>query len=147
NNGEDKIVHCAACGYAANLERAESGRTAPSLTTAANAAVLQKVATPNATSIEQVSRLLKCTPAQETKTLLYKADGKPVAALIRGDHEANEAKIRRAVGAKATELADEKTIRDVTGAPVGFAGPVGIKCAIIADHDIPPIANAVTGAN
>jgi prolyl-tRNA synthetase len=147
NNGEDKIVHCAGCGYAANLERAETGRSAPSLATAANAAALQKVATPNAASIEQVSRLLKCAPAQMIKTLIYKADGKPAAVLIRGDHEANEAKIRRAVGAKAIELADEKTIREVTGAPVGFAGPVGIKCPIVADHDIPAIANAVTGAN
>jgi prolyl-tRNA synthetase len=108
---------------------------------------MQKVATPNATSIEQVSRMLKCSPAQMIKTLIYKADDKPVAVLIRGDHEANEAKIRRAVGAKAIELADEKTSRVVTGAPVGFAGPVGIQCAVVADHDVPAIANAVTGAN
>jgi prolyl-tRNA synthetase len=67
--------------------------------------------------------------------------------LIRGDHEGNEAKIRRALGARLVELADEKTIREVTGAPVGFAGPVGIKCEIVADHDIPAIVNAVTGAN
>jgi len=67
--------------------------------------------------------------------------------LIRGDHEANEAKIRRALGAKTVELADEATIRQVTNAPTGFAGPVGIKCDIIADHDIPAIVSAVTGAN
>ena len=81
--------------------------------------------------------MLKCTPSQMIKTLIYKADDKPVAVLIRGDHEANEAKIRRALGAKSVELADEKTIQSVTGAPVGFAGPVGIKCPIIADHDVP----------
>lgn len=147
NNGEDRIVHCAACGYAANLERAETGRTAGALSAPSGAAALQKVATPGATSIEQVSRLLKCRPEQMIKTLIYKADGKPVAVLIRGDHEANEAKVRRALSAKTVELADEKTIRDVTGAPVGFAGPVGIKCDVVADHDIPLIQNAVTGAN
>jgi prolyl-tRNA synthetase len=147
NNGEDRIVHCAECGYAANLERAETGRATGNLTASGGATGLQKVATPNATSIEQVSRMLKCTPSQMIKTLIYKADDKPVAVLIRGDHEANEAKIRRAVGAKSVELADEKTIQSVTGAPVGFAGPVGIKCPIFADHDIPAIVNAVTGAN
>lgn len=146
NNGEDRIVHCPACGYAANLERAETGRAVPPLAASAGAPV-QKVATPHATSIEQVSRMLKCTPEQMIKTLIYKADGKPVAVLIRGDHEANEAKVRRALGAKSIELADEATIRQVTGAPVGFAGPVGIKCELVADHDIPPIVSAITGAN
>ena len=147
NNGEDRIVHCETCGYAANLERAETGRRTPPIAVAPGAAALQKVSTPNATSIEQVSRLLKCSPEQMIKTLIYKADDKPVAVLLRGDHEGNEAKIRRALGAKVLELADEKTIRDVTGAPVGFAGPVRIKCGIVADHDIPAIVNAVTGAN
>ena len=66
-------------------------------------------------SIEQVSRMLKCQPAQMIKTLIYKADDKPIAVLIRGDHEANEAKIRRALGATSVELADEVTIRNVTG--------------------------------
>src|SRR5439155_9694959 len=102
---------------------------------------------PRASTIEQVCRLLSCRPEQTIKTLIYKADGRAVAVLIRGDHEANESKIRRAMGARSIELADEATIRDVTGAPVGFAGPVGIKCALLADHDIAGIANAVTGAN
>ena len=147
NNGEDRIVHCEACGYAANLERAETGRLGPAIAVSADAAALQKIATPHATSIEQVSRLLKCRPEQMIKTLIYTADDKPVAVLIRGDHEANEAKIRRALGAKVVVLADAKTILQVTGAPVGFAGPVGIKCDLLADHDIAVIANAVTGAN
>ncbi|HUG90187.1 MAG TPA: YbaK/EbsC family protein, partial [Planctomycetaceae bacterium] len=108
---------------------------------------LKKVPTPGATSIEQVSRLLGCSPEKLIKTLIYVADGQPVAVLIRGDHEANENKIRRALGASSVELADEATILKVTGAPVGFAGPVGIKCRVIADHDIPSIVDGVTGAN
>jgi prolyl-tRNA synthetase len=146
-NGEDRIVYCESSGYAANLERAETGRKPPKIETPRNAGELKKVATPNATSIEQVSRFLKLPAERFVKTLIYLADGNAIAVLIRGDHEANEGKIRRAVGVKALELADEATIRKATGAPVGFAGPVGIKCPIYADHDIPLIADAVTGAN
>ena len=163
-NGEDRLVRCKKCAYAANLERAETGRTSavcgpkggrsrqtpPAAEEMADTVQwndLRKVDTPGATSIEQVSKLLGCRPEQMIKTLIYLADGKPVAVLIRGDHEANEGKIRRAVGAQTLEMADEKTIREVTGAPVGFAGPVGIKCDLYADHDVPPITNAVTGAN
>ncbi len=146
-NGEDRIVRCANCTYAANLERADTGRKSPDIRTPAGAATVRKVPTPGASSIEQVSKLLKCRPEQMIKTLIYVADSKPVAVLIRGDHEANAGKVRRALGAGRVELADEATIRAVTGAPVGFAGPVGIKCAVIADHDVPGIKDAVTGAN
>lgn len=146
-NGEDEVVRSSGGQYAANLERAETGRTAPAIATPASAQPLATVQTPGATSIEQVSRMLKVSPSQLVKTLIYSADGNPVAVLIRGDHDANENKIRRALGAKSVELADNATIEKVTGAPVGFAGPVGIKCPVIADHDVVVIANAVTGAN
>ena len=147
DNGEDKIVFCKASGYGANLERAETGRTSPEIKTADDSDELTKVDTPQATSIEQVSKMLGCEPSQMIKTLIYQADEKPVAVLIRGDHEANVGKIRRALNAASVELADEDTVREVTGAPIGFAGPVGIKCDIIADHDIPVVKDAVTGAN
>ena len=81
------------------------------------------------------------------KTLIYVADGKPVAVLLRGDHEANEGKIRRALAASTLEMAEPATILEVTGAPVGFAGPSGIQCPMIADHDVPLVVNAITGAN
>lgn len=147
DNGEDRIVYCESSGYAANLERAETGRKPPKIATPADAAELKKVDTPGATSIEQVSRMLQQPSNRFLKTLIYLADGKPIAVLIRGDHDANEGKIRRAAGAGSLELADEETIRQVTGAPVGFAGPVGIKCPIYADHDVPLIVDAVAGAN
>jgi prolyl-tRNA synthetase len=146
-NGEDRIVRCANCTYGANLERAETGRKTILPTFAANAPALKTVPTPGATSIEQVSKLLKCGREQMIKTLIYSADDRPVAVLIRGDHEANENKIRRALSASEVKLADEATILKVTGAPVGFAGPVGLKCDIIADHDVPLIESAVSGAN
>ena len=146
-NGEDRIVHCEASGYAANLERAETGRKPPQIATPPGASEMQQVATPGASSIEQVSKLLKLPATRFIKTLIYSADDKPLAVLIRGDHEANEGKIRRAAGVTTLEMADEATIKTVTGAPVGFAGPVGIKCPVLADHDVPAIVDAVTGAN
>jgi prolyl-tRNA synthetase len=107
------------------------------------------VDTPGASTIEQVSSLLQCRPQQMIKTLIYTADGKPLAVLIRGDHEANEGKIRRAVGAELLELAAAGVIERVTGAPVGFAGPVGMKekIPIWADRDVQHMVNSVTGAN
>jgi len=147
-NGEDAVVHCAACGYAANLERAEIGARG-SVASDETLGMRQKVATPGVTTIEQVSRFLGCTPQQIIKTLMYVADGQPIAVLVRGDHEANENKIRRAAGAGKIALADPAVIQRVTGAPVGFAGPVRLKekIPVYADLDVQLMRNAVTGAN
>ncbi|HWA96837.1 MAG TPA: proline--tRNA ligase [Pirellulales bacterium] len=144
-NGEDTVVHCAACGYAANLERAETGQRAKS--PASGSAELKKVPTPNVGSIEQVSKLLKCKPADMLKTLIYVADDKPVAVLLRGDHEANEGKIRRALKATKLELAPADVVQQVTGAPIGFAGPIGLKIPLWADADVAAMGSAVVGAN
>ena len=105
--------------------------------------------TPGAATIEQVTKFLKCPAQQMIKTLIYVADGKPIAVLLRGDHEANEGKVRRAAGAAKVELADPAVIEQVTGAPVGFAGPVGLKqpIPIYADREIEKIVNGITGAN
>ena len=146
-NGEDEIVHCDTCGYAANTERAETGRAAPEIAAPAEMAERALVDTPEAGSIEQVSRMLGCEPSQMIKTLIYSIDDEPVAVLVRGDHEANEAKIRRAISGTTIELADPGTITRVTGAPVGFAGPVGLDCPLLADHDVVQITDAITGAN
>jgi len=147
-NGEDTVLHCQACGYAANQEKAEIGSrncTAPEVPLAP----LKQVPTPGASTIEQVSQFLHCQPRDLIKTLIYLADGQPIAVLVRGDHEANEGKIRRARKATKIELAPPEVIREVTGAPVGFAGPVGMKTKIplLADREIQAMANAVAGAN
>lgn len=148
DNGEDTVVHCPQCGYAANTEKAEIGERRGEASDVEMAQV-EKVDTPGTTTIEQVSEFLKCRPEDLIKTLLYEADGKPIAVLVRGDHEANENKVRRAVGAEQLELAAPGTIERVTGAPVGFAGPVGMaeKIPIYADADVQFMRNAVTGAN
>jgi prolyl-tRNA synthetase len=146
-NGEDQIVHCAKTGYAANLERAETGRKPPVIQPPATMAAVQKVPTPGVGSIEGICKLLKVSPQQTLKTLIYVADGTPTAVLVRGDHEVNENKLRRALGATSIALADTGTIYQVTKAPTGFAGPVGIQCRLVADHDVPRVVDAVVGAN
>src|SRR5262249_848288 len=133
--------------YAANLERAETGRKPPTIATSPDAKPVAKLHTPNVGSIDAVCKFLKCKPEKMVKTLIFVADSKPVAVLLRGDHERKEGKIRRVLGAMSVEMASPQTILDVTNAPVGFAGPVGIKCEVIADHDVPLVVNAITGAN
>jgi len=147
-NGEDTVLHCFECGYAANQEKAEIGArdvVRPDVPLEE----LKTVDTPGASTIEQVSGMLKIEPRQLIKTLIYMADGKPVAILVRGDHDANEGKVRRLLGAEKLELAEPDVIERVTGAPVGFAGPVGLAqpIPIHADADVKPMVNAATGAN
>jgi len=144
--GEDGIVECPACSYAANQERAERQSPAQPAITAASPQI-QEMATPGAHTIEQVSAFLKCAPSQLIKTLIYLADGKPVAALVPGDREVNEHKLKRALNAKRLELADDATIRKVTGAAVGFAGPVGLAIPVVADCSLRGATGRFTGAN
>ncbi len=148
-NGEDKIVHCEACGYAANTEKAEIGPTAAEPIDTAAFKDITALDTPGAHTIEQVCKFLKAKPTRLIKTLIYLADGQPIAVLLRGDHDANENKIRKSVGVGGLELADPDTIQRVTGAPVGFAGPVGMaqKIPVYADHQVMGVVNAITGAN
>jgi prolyl-tRNA synthetase len=148
DNGEDSVLHCQSCGYAANREKAEIGSRNCTPAAAAQVA-LERVATPGASTIEQVSAFLKCKPQDLIKTLIYVADGQPIAVLVRGDREANEGKIRRARKAATLELASPEVIEKVTGAAVGFSGPVGMKqkIPILADRDVQHMGNSVTGAN
>ena len=147
-NGEDKVVHCE-CGYAANTEKAEIGPIGKTVVDTAEMKPLALLETPGAHTVEQVCKFLKAKPTKLVKTLIYLADGKPVAILVRGDHEANENKIRRSLGVSKLELADPETIERVTGAPVGFAGPVELKekIEIWADNTVHGLANVITGAN
>ncbi|MDA7979569.1 MAG: proline--tRNA ligase [Pirellulales bacterium] len=148
DNGEDVVVHCEESGYAANLERAETGPRGLE-TSSAEPQAVKKVPTPEASSIEAVSKMLKCQQSDMIKTLIYLADEQPLAVLVRGDHEVNENKVRRAVGAATIELASADIITKVTGAPVGFAGPIGLKeeIPVWADFDVRSMANMITGAN
>lgn len=149
--GEDTVLFCANCGYAANAEKCEIGeRRGPDQRSGPNDQLepLELVDTPNARTIEQVTSFLKKSPKKLVKTLIYKAGDEVVAALVRGDRDLNESKLARAAGVKKVEMADAETIERVTGADVGFAGPVGIKDAkIIADQEVREMANFVVGGN
>jgi prolyl-tRNA synthetase len=146
DSGEDGLVECEACSYAANLERAE--RAVPDL----NALPVsdkrpEEVATPGMRTIDEVSGYLKCEPSLLIKTLIYMIDGTPTALLVPGNREINEHKIIRLFEAATAVLADDKTIESVTGAPVGFAGPVGLNIPVYADIGLRGCSGAVSGAN
>ena len=149
-SGEDTIVYTEDGSYAANLERAAVDPL-PKDTAKNEIPPMEEVHTPNIGTIEAVCEFLKTKPFQMVKTLIYSAEETAVAVLIRGDHDVNEEKLRLAVGGKHIELADESTIEKVTGAKVGFAGPVGVKKElfnkIIIDHAVAAMAVGVTGAN
>jgi prolyl-tRNA synthetase len=143
--GEDTVVAAEDGSYAANVEKAEVG--APPPAPPASNTPVAKVPTPGHSTIEQVSAFLKVRPSQMIKTLIYEADGQPVAVLVRGDHDVNENKLKRVLGAKSVALAEPAVIEKVTGAPVGFAGPVGLKCRLVADAFVMNVRDGVTGAN
>ena len=143
-SGEDAIVSCDACGYAANVEKAEV-RAVPAA--AASGGALERVATPGKRTIAEVSAFLKLPAERFVKTLLYATTSGVVAVLVRGDHEASETKIQGALGGEPVELAPEATIERVTGAPVGFAGPAGLDVRILADAALRGARGMVSGAN
>ncbi len=146
DSGEDAIVSCNRCQYAANVEKAEI--RPPSGSAAASGAPLKKVLTPARRTIEEVALFLETTPDRLVKTLLLQTDaGEVVAVLLRGDRELNEIKLCRLLGCNGVELVPEETVLKVTGAPSGFAGPVGLDLRILADHEVGRMADFIAGAN
>jgi prolyl-tRNA synthetase len=148
STGEDAVIQCLACGYAANVEKAEIGEGGPMAASAEPSPLpFQPVSTPHRKTIEEVCKFLKIDPNGSAKLLVFLADGNPVAALIRGDHEANAAKLRRAFGATTLVPADPATIQKATGAPMGFLGPVDIKIPLVIDRAIAAMSSVVVGGN
>jgi prolyl-tRNA synthetase len=148
DGGEDTVLRCDKTGYAANSERCEA-IPAPAETAETTVPPMETVSTPGSTSIEAVAAFLNVPPTRLIKTLVMNApDGSPVLVLVRGDRELNEAKLAKLLGGPSP-LADAPTVERVTGAPVGFAGPVGLKTPvrIIADREIATMRDGVVGAN
>ncbi len=145
--GEDRIVLCPSCGYAASTEIAAVKRKAQPDTRSKDLKDIKEALTPGVKSVQDVSGFLKVKPSELVKTLIYIADNEPVAVLVRGDHEANAAKIKNHLKARVLELADEKKVGEVTGGAMGFSGPVGLSVRILADNDVRTMTNFVTGAN
>jgi len=145
--GEDWVVLCDNCDYAANVEKATSlQESAPQQEEQQE---LKAVDTPGASTVEQVTEFLGVPASKLIKTILYKYDeNQVIAALVRGDREINEIKLKNVLGGGFLEIADPDTVQRVTNAPVGFAGPVEIKgVKIIADLEVRNVRNVVTGAN
>ncbi|MBW2631247.1 MAG: proline--tRNA ligase, partial [Deltaproteobacteria bacterium] len=145
--GEDAMVHCISCDYAANLEKAEISRPEGEAEHAMGYPSMEEVHTPDVRTIEEVCAFLDVAPGDVVKTMIFMCDGKPVAVLVRGNEDINEAKLRNYLGCDSLELAMDDTILEVTGSPRGFAGPIGIKSRIIADYSLTGMKNFVTGAN
>ncbi len=159
---QEEVAFCGKCGYTFVRQSARIGQRPPTPLppsslpsvqgigpSAEGPKPLRCVPTPGARTIAEVTTFLDRPAHQFLKTLLYLADGRPVAVLIRGDHEASEAKIRQALGIEHVTMADPETIQQVTGAPVGFSGPIGLKQPIPlwADWDVQRAENVVVGAN
>jgi prolyl-tRNA synthetase len=144
--GEDGIAYCDACGYAANYEKAEcipQEKTFPE-----GSFELEKIHTPNAHTIEELVSFMGVEAHQFAKTILYKADEDYVAVMVRGDREVNEVKLKNLLGCTDDpELAEPFKVRELTGAEVGFAGPVGLSIPVYVDQEVSLMKNFVVGAN
>jgi prolyl-tRNA synthetase len=145
-SGEDQLVACASCSYAANLEVATS-KALPAEGGGGAVPAREKVPTPGVGSIEDVSKFLKLDSKRFLKSLVYLAGDKFVLAVVRGDHEVNEVKLARALGVPEVFLAAAPDVWKATHAKVGFAGPVGFDGRVVIDRDAESVSDAVTGAN
>ena len=144
--GEELIVYTEEGTYAANVERAEVPPPTASSTEPLRS--LRKVSTPGMKTIVDLTDFLKTTPDRLVKTLLYRTPNETVAVLVRGDHEVNEIKVKKLLAVTELEMADAETVTALTGAPVGFAGPIGLRrVRILADHAVKALRNFVVGAN
>ncbi len=145
-SGEDAILACTSCKYAANVERAESIDRFQ-VDTHEELKGREKKSTPGQKTVEEVTRFLNIPPERLVKTLIYQTDQGPVAVLVRGDQEVNEAKLAKHLDGQELVLADALTVQTLTGAPVGFAGAVGLSLPLWADQTLKGLKNFVMGGN
>ena len=144
--GEDGIAYCDACGYAANYEKAECIPEDKEF--AEGDLPMKKVQTPDVHTIEELVKFFGTEPYVFAKTIIYKADDKYIAAMVRGDREINEVKLKNLVGCvDDLELAEPFMVRQLTHAEVGFAGPVGLDIDVYADKEVAMMKNFIIGAN
>jgi prolyl-tRNA synthetase len=146
DTGESAVVRCPTCGYAANVERAETRVFADSAV--GERQPLQEVSTPGQKAVEDVAKFLGIEPRQLVKTLIYETEKGLVAVLVRGDREVNEVKLTNHLDVQHLNLASEDKVREVTKAPVGFAGPVGLSgIRMVADETVRGMTDFACGAN
>ena len=148
DTGEDVIVTCTGCDYAANTEKAEIAKPAVRDVDPADFQELKRIETPNMRTIEEVAGFLKVEPKDLIKTLVFTSSHGPVVALVRGNHDINEVKLRNYLKCDTLELAGEDVVEKITGAPLGFAGPMGMKnVRMVADFGLQGCCNMAAGGN
>jgi prolyl-tRNA synthetase len=146
DSGEDAIAWSDEDGFASNVETAATLK--PEGQPAAPAKELEKVSTPNARTIGELTAFLQVSPEQTLKTLIVAGDDQPVALVLRGDHELNAIKAARLPGvAEPLTMADPALVRQATGCPPGYAGPIGLDIPLYFDHATSAMADFVVGAN
>lgn len=144
--GEEALIICPSCDYKANQERAEYYRE--SNKTSETMLDVEAVDTPNVKTIDDLVKFFNCSPDKFLKSIIYLADNNPVMAVVPGGREINELKLKNYIGAADLEIAPNNIVEEVTGAPVGFAGPVNkFNIRTVYDIDVKDIINAITGAN
>ena len=145
--GEETIASCTSCDYAANIKKAEISVPNHEPKRGQRKKEMEKVSTPDIKTIEALSDFLNTPPQNLVKTLIFESDKGVVAALVRGDHDVNEIKLMTVLDVSRAELASDEVVERETHSPKGFAGPLGLKVPIIADHALKTMVNFVTGAN
>jgi len=144
--GEDEIAFCTGCNYAANTEKATSKLEDAEKEEEKE---LKKIATPDVRTIEELVTFFNTSNKKFAKTLIYKADGKVVAVMVRGDRSLNETKVSNALGGiMELEMADAETVLKATSAEIGFAGPIGLQVdTLLVDEEVTRMSNFIVGAN
>ncbi len=142
--GEDTIAYCG-CGYCANIEKAAC--VAGEKDASAQKLGINKIHTPNCKTIEELTNSLGKQPTDFAKTIIYKADDKFVAVMVRGDREVNETKVTNHLGCIDLELAEAEDVMRITNAAVGFAGPVNLGIEVLVDYEVANMTNMIVGAN
>ncbi len=144
DTGEDTLVICSACDYAANSEKAA---VAPATVDESEMLPLEKVETPGKRKVPAVCEHMGIQPNELVKTMVFKTDNETVAVLVRGDREVQEVKLKNLLGVADVEMADDKEVYDATGVPTGYLGPVGIRVKLLVDQEVAAMKNFVVGGN
>jgi prolyl-tRNA synthetase len=144
DTGEDTLVICSACDYAANSEKAAV--IAPPVSDDAMLE-LEKVETPGKRKVAVVCDFMDIQASELVKTMVYQAGDEVVAVLVRGDREVQEVKVKNLLGVADVEMLDDKGVFDATGVPTGYLGPVGITVKLLVDAEVAAMRNFVVGAN
>lgn len=143
--GEDKVVVCESCGYAANASVAISKTITKQ--SEEELKIRELIKTPKVGTIKEISEFLNEDASKFVKTLIYEIDDKYYAVLVKGDMEVNEAKLKKLLKASNVSLASTEKVEEITSAKIGFAGPIGLDIPIIVDNEVMNMKNFIVGAN